>query len=255
MKPRVLVLRAPGTNCDLETSHAFELAGGTPQRVHIRELRSNPSLFNDFQIFVIPGGFTYGDDAGAGTLLASQLTHFLGDHLREFRDQGKLVLGICNGFQVLLKSGLLLPPDEDGPVATLTQNTCGRYLDTWVSLRAFPSNCPFLAAIDRLTLPIAHGEGRFIARESWIREGLAQTGQAVLKFVPAIPGAPAETYNPNGSDLDLAGLCDLTGQIFGLMPHPERHMFATQNPTWTRKEFQDSADGLQIFRNAVAWFV
>lgn len=255
MKPRVLVLRAPGTNCDLETSHAFTLAGAEPQRVHIRELRANPSLFNDFQIFVIPGGFTYGDDGGAGTLLASQLSHFLGDHLREFRDQGKLILGICNGFQVLLKSGLLLPSDEEGPVATLTQNTCGRYLDTWVTLKAFPSNCPFLAAIDRMTLPVAHGEGRFLAREGWIREGLAQSGQAVLRYCPASEGPMGESYNPNGSDLDLAGLCDLTGQVFGLMPHPERHMFPTQNPTWTRQGFQDSGDGLQIFRNAVAWFV
>lgn len=255
MKPRVLVLRAPGTNCDQETAHAFSLAGAQPQCVHIRELRANSNLFKDFQIFVIPGGFTYGDDAGAGTLLALQLHHFLGDALREFRDQGKLILGICNGFQVLLKSGLLLPHDEEGPIATLTQNVGGRYLDTWVHLRAFPSNCPFLAAIDRLTLPIAHGEGRFVVRESWIREGIAQAGQAVLRFCPGTDDHPSKPYNPNGSELDLAGLCDVTGQVFGLMPHPERFMFPTQNPTWTRDGLQESADGLQIFRNAVAWFV
>jgi len=260
MAPRVLVLRAPGTNCDFETSHAFELAGAQTTRVHIRELRSNPNQAKDFQILVIPGGFSYGDDAGAGTLFSHQLGSFLGDTLREFRDQGKLILGICNGFQVLLKSGLLLPHDEEGPVATLTTNTGGRYLDTWVHLRAFPHNCPFVGALDRLMLPVAHGEGRFLVRESWIREGIDRSGQAVLRYCPD-PNATdsgqaiAGDYNPNGSDLNIAGLCDATGQVFGLMPHPERHMFATQNPTWTRKGHPESADGLQIFRNAVAWFV
>lgn len=255
MAPRVLVLRAPGTNCDLETSHAFELAGAIPSSIHIRELRSNTVLAKDFQILVIPGGFSYGDDAGAGTLFAHQLGHFLGDTLCEFRDQGKLILGICNGFQVLLKSGLLLPHDEDGPVATLTTNTCGRYLDTWVHLRAFPHNCPFVGALDRIMLPVAHGEGRFLVRESWIREGIDRSGQGVLRFCPSTENPGQTDYNPNGSDLNIAGLCDPTGQVFGLMPHPERHIYPTQNPTWTRQENADSADGLQIFRNAVAWFV
>src|SRR5688572_20976087 len=125
--PKVLVLRAPGANCDLETEFAFAQAGAAPERLHINRLREHPALLHDYQILVIPGGFTYGDDIAAGKILASQLNHHLGDMLRQFRDHDKLVLGICNGFQTLLKAGLILPSDEDGPVATLAHNVSGKF--------------------------------------------------------------------------------------------------------------------------------
>src|ERR1700678_917284 len=137
-RPNVLILRAPGANCDAETQFAFELAGGLPQRIHVNRLRENPQLLHDFQILVIPGGFTYGDDVGAGKILACQLSHFLGDVLRVFRDKEKLILGICNGFQALLKAALILAPDEDGPLATLTANASGRFEDRWITLKARP---------------------------------------------------------------------------------------------------------------------
>src|SRR5947207_3163599 len=164
-KPRVLVLRAPGSNCDGEAQFAFEEAGALAEKVHINRLREKPDLLRRYQILVIPGGFTYGDDVAAGKILAIQLRHFLGDALREFRDAEKLILGICNGFQVLLKAGLILPPDEDGPLATLAHNASGLFGDRWITLKATPGNCPFLQGIEQMHVPVAHGEGRFLCRE------------------------------------------------------------------------------------------
>src|SRR5437588_8431130 len=169
--PRALILRAPGANCDLETQFGFEQAGAIAERVHINRLREQPSLLQRYQILVIPGGFTYGDDVAAGKILANQLSHFLGDVLHRFRASDKLILGICNGFQAILKAGLLVPPDEDGPVATLAHNESARFEDRWIHLQATPGKCPFLTGVERMHLPIAHGEGRFVCREEWLLKG------------------------------------------------------------------------------------
>src|SRR6266478_8595532 len=142
--PRVLVLRAPGANCDEETEFAFTQAGAAAERVHINRLREEPAILHRYQILVVPGGFTYGDDVAAGKILANQLAHFLGETLRRFRDAEKLILGICNGFQALLKAGLLMPPDEDGPLATLAHNAHGKFEDRWIAMKARPGRCPFL---------------------------------------------------------------------------------------------------------------
>jgi phosphoribosylformylglycinamidine synthase I len=252
--PRVLILRAPGANCDAETQFAFELAGAEPERIHVNRLRESPGLLHDYQILVVPGGFTYGDDVGSGKILANQLAHFLGDALRQFRSHDKLILGICNGFQVLLKAGLLMPPDEDGPLATLTSNTSGKFEDRWIYLQAMPERCPFLAGYDRLHLPVAHGEGNFLVREPWLLKGLEQTGQVVLRYVDAEGKPGGYPINPNGSQGDVAGLCDATGRVLGLMPHPERHVLPTQHPRWTREGLKEEGDGLRLFRNAVEYF-
>src|SRR5437899_7745608 len=166
--PRVLVLRAPGANCDEETEFAFTKAGAVAERVHINRLREEPAILHRYQILVIPGGFTYGDDVAAGRILANQLAHFLGETLRRFRDAEKLILGICNGFQALLKAGLIICPDEDGPLTTLTYNASGKFEDRWIYLQATPGRCPFLRGYDRLHVPVAHGEGNFVCRERWI---------------------------------------------------------------------------------------
>jgi phosphoribosylformylglycinamidine synthase len=252
---RVLILRAPGANCDVETQFAFEQAGTWAERVHINRLREQPALLHRFQILVVPGGFTYGDDVGAGKILAIQLAHFLGDALRRFRDAEKLILGICNGFQALLKAGLILPPDEDGPVATLTNNSSGRFEDRWINLQARGDRCPFLRGIDRLHLPVAHGEGRFVCREEWLLQGLFQSGQAVLTYVDADGKFGPYPVNPNGSQGDIGGVCDATGRVLGLMPHPERHVLPTQHPRWTRQGLAPEGDGLALFRNAVRFFL
>jgi phosphoribosylformylglycinamidine synthase subunit PurQ / glutaminase len=252
--PRILILRAPGANCDVETQFAFEQAGGLPERVHINRLREQPKMLQQFQVLVIPGGFTYGDDVAAGKILAIQLACFLGDAIRKFRDSERLILGICNGFQTLLKAGLILPPDEEGPLATLTNNSSGKFEDRWIYLQASSGKCPFLTGYERLHLPVAHGEGRFICREPWILQGLEQTDQVVLRFVDSNGAQASYPANPNGSQSDVAGLCDATGRVLGLMPHPERHVLPTQHPRWTRQGLATEGDGLRLFRNAVKFF-
>ncbi len=253
-RPRVLILRAPGANCDAETQFAFALAGAVAERVHVNRLREQPKLLHAHQILAIPGGFTYGDDVAAGKILATQLAHFLGDALRKFRDSEKLLLGICNGFQVLLKAGLLLPPDEDGPLATLAHNASGRFEDRWIHLQANPGKCPFLKGYQTLHLPVAHGEGNFVAREKWILEGLEQAGQLVLRYVDANGQPGPYPVNPSGAQANVAGLCDVTGRVLGLMPHPERHVLPTQHPRWTRAGLAAEGDGLRLFKNAVEHF-
>jgi phosphoribosylformylglycinamidine synthase I len=251
--PRVLILRAPGTNCDAEAGFSFERAGAVTERLHVNALRENPALLRRYQVLVLPGGFSYGDDVAAGKILAAQLQHFLADAVREFRDQDKLILGICNGFQTLLKAGLLLPPDEDGPLATLTYNTEG-YRDSWVNLLATPGKCVFLKGVTRMLVPVAHGEGNFVCRKEWILDGLAQAGQVVLRYVAADGSPPGFPDNPNGSQGDVAGICDATGRVLGLMPHPERHALPTQHPRWTREGLKHEGDGMAVFRNAVEYF-
>jgi phosphoribosylformylglycinamidine synthase len=251
---RVLILRAPGANCDAEAQFAFELAGAAAERVHVNRLRERPDLLDDFQVLCVPGGFTYGDDVAAGKILAVQLGHFLGDALARFRDAGKLILGVCNGFQALLKAGLLAPPDDRGPAATLAANRLGRFEDRWIHLRATPGNCPFLAGVERLHLPVAHGEGRFVCRDEGVLAALERAGRVVLRYCDA-RGRPGDyPVNPNGSEADVAGLCDATGRVLGLMPHPERHVLPTQHPCWTRNGLAPEGDGLALFRNAVRYF-
>jgi phosphoribosylformylglycinamidine synthase len=252
--PTALILRAPGANCDEETQFAFESAGAKAERVHVRRLRENPKLLRQHDILAIPGGFTYGDDIAAGKLLAVELTAFLGDALREFRDAEKLVIGICNGFQTLLKAGLLIPPDEDGPLATLALNGAGRFEDRWTRLRATPGRCVWLKGCNRFFLPVAHAEGQFVCRKDWILHGLEQAEQVVMRYTDAAGEPAGYPDNPSGSKGGVAGVCDATGRVLGLMPHPERHVLPTQHPRWTRDGLRSEGDGLQLFRNAVEYF-
>lgn len=253
-QPRVLILRSPGANCDQELAFAFEKAGALPKRVHIQRLRENPKLFRDFEILAVPGGFSYGDDVAAGKILAIQLATFFGDALRQFRDDEKLILGVCNGFQALLKSGILIPPDDDGPLATLTDNLRG-FQDRWITLGVTPNQCPWLADIHTLEAPTAHGEGNFRCRADWILHGLEQSGQVVLRYI-GVNGKATDQFpfNPNGSQGAVAGVCDITGRVLGLMPHPERNVLPTHHPRWTREGLKDEGDGMKLFRNAVGYF-
>jgi phosphoribosylformylglycinamidine synthase subunit PurQ / glutaminase len=251
--PKVLILRSPGANCDLEAQFAFEQAGAQAERIHINRVRENPKVLQNYQILMIPGGFSYGDDVAAGKILAVQLANFLGDEIRRFRDREKLILGVCNGFQTLIKAGIFLPPDDEGPLATLTCNTRG-YQDRWLYVKVASNRSPFLHGIDTMHLPMAHGEGNFVCRKEWILRGLEQAGQVVLKYVDEKGQPGAFPVNPNGSQGDVAGICDATGRALGLMPHPERHILPTQHPRWTRLGLKPEGDGLQLFRNAVQYF-
>lgn len=253
--PRVLVLRAPGTNCDQETAYAFQLAGAAPDVIHVNRWLEQPSLARDYQILCVPGGFSYGDDVAAGRILGNLLQHHLRDMLLEFREQGKLVLGICNGFQVLIKFGVLLAGDADGPLATLTWNDSGRFEDRWVRMRVDGDRCVFLQGITELELPIAHAEGKFVASEASFLDGLADAGRLVLRYLSRNgDGPPTYPDNPNGSQGHVAGLCDETGRVLGLMPHPERNIDVTHHPQWTRRNGEGPGDGFRVFQNAVAYF-
>lgn len=255
MSPRVIILRAPGSNCDEEAAFAFNTAGGQAQLVHINRLLENPRIIDAYEILCIPGGFSYGDDISAGRIFANQMRHHLRDSLHEFKAAGKLIIGICNGFQILIKSGVLLPDRADEPIATLTLNASGKFEDRWINLRVTSPKCVFLQGIEEMYLPVAHAEGRFVARDAATLEKLDAAGQLVLRY--AMPG-PAESVvaypaNPNGAQANVAGLCDDTGRVFGLMPHPERHIDSTQHPRWTREK-RDRGDGLAVFENAVRYF-
>jgi phosphoribosylformylglycinamidine synthase len=252
-QPRTLILRAPGANCDEETAFAFEQAGARAERVHLNRWLESPQLAADYQILCLPGGFTYGDDLGSGRIFANQLRHHLSDSLASFRDAGKLILGICNGFQILVKSGLLDTDDSSGPGATLTWNASGRFIDRWVNLRVAGGRCVFLKNIDRMILPIAHAEGQFIGRDEPTLDRLEQSGQLVLRYCES-EACRTQPFNPNGAARDVAGMCDRTGRVFGLMPHPERFIDRTHHPQWTRMAPFKEGDGLPLFRNAVEYF-
>lgn len=253
-KPNVLVLRAPGTNCDQETGYAFEQAGAAATYVHINQLLEQPGVVADHQILCLPGGFSYGDDIAAGRILASQMQSRLAETLNEFRDAGKLVLGICNGFQVLIKSGFLLPMDNQGMQATLTWNDSGRYLARWVDVKANQEKCVFLKGVEHMYLPIAHAEGKFVARTPEILSSLQSNDQLAVTYCASPAGHDSGPLNPNGSTADVAGVCDETGRIFGLMPHPERNIDRTHHPRWTRENLDARGDGFAIFENAVNYF-
>ena len=252
-KPNVLVLRAPGTNCDVETAYAFELAGAHAERIHINRLLEDPALPDRFQILCFPGGFSFGDDVASGRILAATIHHHLTETIQRFRDAKKLVLGICNGFQILIKSGILIPEDGHGLRATLTWNKSGVYPDRWARLAADGDKCVFLRGVKELYLPVAHAEGRFAARSEEVLDELEKAGCLALRYV--------SEDNPNGAARDVAGVCDETGRVFGLMPHPERHIDATQHPRWTRlapgarpKNPETAGDGFILFKNAVDYF-
>lgn len=263
--PRVLVLRAPGTNCDEETAYAFERAGATTERVHVNRLIENPTLKDRYQILCLPGGFSYGDDIAAGRILATRMVKHLAELLDTFVHGAgdRLVLGICNGMQVLMRLGVLTEDvaaaDGQQP-ATLTWNNHGRFEDRWVDLATDGSQCVFLRNIEHMYLPMAHAEGKFVARSEAVLNELRSAGRLCLRYARDASG-PVEDErlefpaNPNGADANVAGVCDATGRVFGLMPHPERHIDPTQHPYWTRRKEQPAAgDGLAMFENAVSWF-
>jgi phosphoribosylformylglycinamidine synthase I len=262
-----LVLRAPGTNCDEETAHAFSLAGGVPERWHVNRVLDEPARVADFQVLCVPGGFSYGDDISAGRILGNQLQHHLAEPLEEFRAAGKLILGICNGFQVLLKTNLLVSPDTNGPTATLTLNDSGQFEARWVRLQVEPGKCVFLQGIHEMELPVAHAEGKFVVREPNLFTTFEASGRFVMRYTTRDPKSaigkpqsaiePAIPYpdNPNGAMGDVAGVCDDTGRVLGLMPHPERFVDPTQHPRWTREPSRQVGDGLRVFQNAVRYFL
>jgi phosphoribosylformylglycinamidine synthase I len=250
--PRALVLRAPGINCDRETAHACRVAGFETDLLHINSLIKHPESLLDYQLFVIPGGFSYGDDLGAGTLLAKNLTVHLGSQLRRFIDEKRLILGICNGFQVLVRAGLLPGHVNKTPYeaieATLTVNASAQFECRWVSLNVEISMCLFTQMIKRpIELPVAHGEGQFVLAQPAQLAELRKKGQIPLTY--ATSAEMSYPDNPNGSIGDIAGLCNEQGNVLGLMPHPERYVTFLQHPQH-KGTTNGEGDGLLLFKNA-----
>jgi len=238
---RVLVLRAAGTNCDRETVRAFDLAGAKAEAHHVNELLARPEMLEDYAGLVIPGGFSYGDDIAGGRVLAAEWRHHLLDATHRFLEKGGILLGICNGFQVLLQTGLLPGPTSEGRKATLTHNDSHRYIDRWVELEAVSDHCPFVRKGEVHAFPIAHAEGKFVAEKEELAR-LEENGQVVFRY----------RENPNGSMHDIAGICDETGRVLGLMPHPERHMEPWHHPAWTRRGLAEKTDGRRFFEALVS---
>jgi phosphoribosylformylglycinamidine synthase len=255
MKPRTLILRTAGVNCDKETAYAFELAGASPEFVHVNEVLENPQIMDGYQLMGVPGGFSYGDDIAAGRIFANQIRHHLGDAFARFIEAQKPIIGVCNGFQVLVKTDLLPGriAGRHGQTCTLAHNDCGRFVDRWVRLAARSKKCVWTSGLDRLELPIAHGEGKFVPADESVRKALWENDQVALVYTKedGTPAAGQFPDNPNGSTDDIAGVCDASGLVFGLMPHPERFVDALQHPAWTRRGKTGEGEGLAIFRNAV----
>lgn len=245
---KALVLRVEGTNCDLEMAHALELGGAEPRLVHMNRLLSGDVRLESFQLLAIPGGFAHGDDISAGKIFATLLKYRLERDMKNFVESGKPVIGVCNGFQVLVKAGIL--PGFDWGTrwgtqeATLAANDCGTFVDRWVHLKTGKSKCPFSKGLKKtIFLPIAHGEGKFMAGNGLL-DKLVENDQVVFSYVE----------NPNGSLRDIAGICNPAGNVLGMMPHPERYLTKYTHPYWTASpELPEEGDGLQLFRNAVEY--
>lgn len=258
MKPRVLVLKTEGTNCDEELSYAFKIAGGDPKIVHVNELRNKKENLNNYNILAIPGGFSYGDDIVSGKILAVELTSFFSRELKKFISRkDTLIIGICNGFQVLIRTGLLPFRTIGKMQTTLINNDSGHFDCRWVNLKIEKNNnCVFLKDLGNqsVSYQVAHGEGKFIADKN-ILEKIEREKLAVFRYIDS-SGNPTQKYpeNPNGSLRAIAGICDTTGRILGLMPHPERFIFREQHPNWRRIK-NLKPQGLPIFENMIKYII
>lgn len=246
IKPKVIVMSGYGLNCEEETKFAFDSAGATAEIVHINDLISKTKKLSDYQILAFPGGFSYGDDTGSGKAYANKFKNHLAKELKEFLSKDTLAIGICNGFQIMTNMGIL--------PGALTYNKNGQYIDRWVDL-VVQGDSPWLKGIKKISLPIAHGEGHFVIEKKEYTKmknkkeiALTYTKGEICKFQSLEP-------NPNGSDHDIAGVLAYNGRVLGMMPHPERGMFAHQNPMWqVNKKISKTGAGFQIFKNAVNYF-
>jgi len=253
---RTLVLRTAGTNCDKETLFAFKLASSDVELVHINSLIKNKSKILQYDILAIPGGFSYGDDISAGKIFANELKYILADQLLKFSKERRPIIGICNGFQVLVKVGLLPKVDKKLlQTVTLSFNDSDKFEDRWVYLKKEKSNCIFTRNLPEVIyLPVAHGEGKFIPDSNSTLKEINANNQVVFKYVNKFGKESGYPDNPNGSVENIAAICNKEGNVLGMMPHPERHISFFQHPRWKRaKKIERAGDGLFIFRNAVEY--
>ncbi len=261
-RPRVCIITGFGINADEELACAFDRTGGEAVRVHVSDLIGKPGLLSTFRILAFPGGFSFGDHLGSGKVFATLFRRTLGDELQEFIARGGLVLGICNGFQVLVKMGVL--PNLEGKgtqEVSLIHNDSGKYEDRWVKVR-FEENsrCVWTRGLTDMDLPVRHGEGKFVVRTNEAMNALAGRGLIAVRYAAREAGRNDVSYpdDPNGSDGHVAGICDPTGRVFGLMPHPEAFLHAENHPQWALRETtlprgrgRARGEGLRILANGV----
>ncbi len=255
-KIKALILRTAGTNCDYETQAAFELCGASAERVHVNDLVEKKNKMFEYEILAFPGGFSYGDDIASGKILSNEIKNKLGDKVKKFALSGKPIIGICNGFQVLVKMGLLPDPKLFEQISTLSYNDSDKFECRWVYLKTEKkvkneSSCLWTKNLpDIISLPVAHGEGKFIPEDKKMLEELDKNNQIVFKYCAADGGIPQYPLDPNGSTDQIAGISNKKGNVFGLMPHPERYVHALQHPG---KESFDGEHGWGkiIFQNAI----
>jgi phosphoribosylformylglycinamidine synthase len=253
IKPKVCVLRSAGTNCDQETAAAFKLAGAAVELLHINSLVGGKRSLDDFHILALPGGFSYGDDVASGRIFANELRFKLVDSLVKFIADGKLIIGICNGFQILVKSGFLPGSKDLKQDISLIINDSGKFEDRWVYLKP-GGHCVWTKGLKKIIyLPVAHGEGKFVALDKKALNRLKKNKQIVFQYCDCLGKFSGYPDNPNGSVENIAGITDPTGRILGLMPHPERHLLSIQHPRKAGLKFSHEGDGLQIFKNGVKY--
>ena len=256
----VLIITGYGLNCEAESRHAWESAGGRVTLMHLNDLLETPSRLHDFQALMFIGGFAYGDHMGSGHVFAVRVRHHLRDDLQQFIAAGKLIFGVCNGFQIMVKLGLLPGMDGDyfNQKVALMQNDCGAFQNFWVTLKFEPASpCVFTRGLDVMPVPIRHGEGKIFTLDKALLERMEQAGCAACRYADPATGQVTDEFpmNPNGSLNAIAGLCDPTGRIFGMMPHPEAYLFPENHPQWElqriRGRLPPTGLGLKIFQNAV----
>jgi phosphoribosylformylglycinamidine synthase I len=257
MTARIAILTGYGINSDIELANSFNLAGGQSERVHLHDAIDGRKRLEDFDILAIPGGFSFGDHIASGRVFANRLRHKLGDTLLRLREKKTPIIGICNGFQVLVKLGLLpgTEPASFTQTCTLTYNDSGRFENRWCHLKT-ESNATslWLKDVSQVYLPVRHGEGKFIPGSEALLRELEANGQTCLRYCDEAGLEPQGfPVNPNGSTGHIAGLCSKDGLVFGLMPHPEAHVLPTQHPHWQRNGQKPEGDGLRIFKNAVQY--
>lgn len=257
MQPRVLIITGYGLNCEAESRYAWEKAGASVCLVHFHDVLARPALLHDFGGLMFIGGFSYGDHMGSGHVFGLRVRHRLREDLAKFVAEGKIILGVCNGFQILTKVGLLPGLDSEyfEQKVALIQNDCGAFQNFWVKLGFNPASpCIFTRGLELMALPIRHGEGKFFTPKRSILKKLEELGCVACRYIDPQTGEPTQAFphNPNGSLHAIAGLCDPTGRIFGLMPHPEAYLFPENDPHWLTK-LPEEASGLKIFQNGVAY--
>ncbi len=263
-KPRVAVISGFGINCETETMAVFEMAGASADRIHVNRLVNGEVSLDDYHIMAVPGGFSFGDHLGSGRLMGNRLRFGLREQVSDFVRAGKPVIGICNGFQVLVKMGLLPGDDEVSltQTASLALNDSGHYENRWATLEFdADSPCIWTKGITRMRVPVRHGEGKFVTDDRKLLDRWAESGQLVARYVDPVteyPGASDEVLpypvSPNQSWRNIAGVCDPSGLVFGLMPHPEANHSTWLGATWTREDTEHGeGEGMAIFHNAVGY--